>query len=366
MNININNYEAYFLDYHEGSLSPALVKELMEFISQHPELKEEFESFESVKINEAEGISFNNKELLKKSAKGINAANFDEYAIQQVEGTLSPILQNELKTFIRQNSQYKKDFDLYAKTKLVPETIVFEDKFLLKKGNKKPYAYYYWSAAASVAIIIGTYFFLNRNVTPVPDGNNIVKHNQIIDTTPVANHAINAIDSGSVAPKVLPVIPIIKNAVKNRNVVVNITYNIPKYRMAYIIGTPKNAEDSLRTFLANLSSLPVKGQNNIPFNPENSSLEPYGSLSDTTLLVGWQKKYNTSKTNQQEVAATEEPSEDKQGKFFYLLAKYTCKGLHKITGQHIEFQKKYDSDTTNIIAYQLDLGNKKINFPVKE
>ena len=58
MNINLNNYEAYFLDYHEGSLSPALVKELMEFISQHPELKEEFETFEPVALTDTENINF--------------------------------------------------------------------------------------------------------------------------------------------------------------------------------------------------------------------------------------------------------------------------------------------------------------------
>ena len=366
MNINLTNYEAYFLDYHEGSLSPALVKELMEFISQHPEIKEEFESFESIALNEAEEISFDKKELLKKSSNGINAGNFDEYAIQQVEGILSPVLQNELKAFIRQNPQYKKDLDLYTKTKLVPENILFQDKFLLKKGNKKPYAYYYWSAAASVAIIIGIYFFLNRNVTPLPDRNNSVKHNQISDTTPVASHASNAIDSGSITPKVLPVIPVIKNAGKHKDVAVNTNYNIPHYRMGIITPTPKNAGDSLTIYLANLSSLPLKVQANIPFDVENATTVSYINIEDTTITSAWLNKYNSGKTNQQEVAGTEEPAEDRQGKFLYMVAKYACKGLHKITGQHIKMEKRYDSDTTNIIAYQLDLGNKKIEFPVKD
>jgi len=64
-------------------------------------------------------------------------------------------LQNELKTFISQNPGYKRELELYSKTKLVPDaSIIFEDKFLLKKGNKRPVAWFYWSAVASVVIII--------------------------------------------------------------------------------------------------------------------------------------------------------------------------------------------------------------------
>ncbi len=62
----------------------------MEFISQHhTELKEEFETFEPVAIDRwPENINFDGKESLKKSATGITAANFDEYAVQFMEGVL--------------------------------------------------------------------------------------------------------------------------------------------------------------------------------------------------------------------------------------------------------------------------------------
>ena len=45
MNIDKNNYEAFFLDYHEGNLSPQEVADLYLFLSQYPELKKEFEDF---------------------------------------------------------------------------------------------------------------------------------------------------------------------------------------------------------------------------------------------------------------------------------------------------------------------------------
>lgn len=134
MNINLTNYEAYFLDYHEGSLSLDLVKELMEFLSGHPELREEFESFEPITLKEIEAITYNEKEALKKQSAGINPSNFDEYAIEYVEGTLPVALANELMVFISQNPHYKKELDLYVQTKLVPDSSLgFDNKLSLKE-----------------------------------------------------------------------------------------------------------------------------------------------------------------------------------------------------------------------------------------
>ena len=61
MNINKNNYEAFFLDYHEGNLSPQQVADLLLFIEQHPELEEEFESFENFSIADNNTFNFENK-----------------------------------------------------------------------------------------------------------------------------------------------------------------------------------------------------------------------------------------------------------------------------------------------------------------
>ena len=46
MGINKENYEAYFLDYQEGTLAPGQVAELMVFLEMYPELKEELETFD--------------------------------------------------------------------------------------------------------------------------------------------------------------------------------------------------------------------------------------------------------------------------------------------------------------------------------
>jgi hypothetical protein len=364
MNINLNNYEAYFLDYHEGSLSPASVKELMDFISQHPELKEEFESFEPITLNDREEIKFNAKDTLKKQQSGVTSGNFDEYAIGFVEGTLSFELQKELKTFISQNPSYQKELELYSKTKLVPDTsIVFDDKLSLKRRTRKFAVYYYWSAAASVALLVVSYFMLNRNTALT--GNIVANHNQIKDTTTVASHLKKVADSTVVKPRIVPNNPS-NTLVKNSRIAINSIHN--KYTPKKITSPLNQNNDSTEDIIIGnsapmvLNSLPLKNLKAIPNNSENSSLAIFKSLSNT--FTG--PVYSLSNTAAQNFANADEPNTKKRGKFLYLLAKYTCKGLHKITGQHIEMEKRYDSDTTNIIAYQLDLGKAKINFPVKE
>jgi hypothetical protein len=131
MNINKNNYEAFFLDYHEGNLSPQQVADLLLFIEQHPELKEEFESFENVTLDDLSAVSFGDKTGLKKE---ITITNAEEYLIRSIEGTLSPADMVLLENFIKQHPQYITELELFQKTKLTADSsVTFENKESLKR-----------------------------------------------------------------------------------------------------------------------------------------------------------------------------------------------------------------------------------------
>ncbi|MCE3279902.1 MAG: hypothetical protein K0S44_2093 [Bacteroidetes bacterium] len=131
MNINKHNYEAFFLDYHEGNLSPQQVADLLLFVEQHPELKHEFESFENFSLEDFSSYTFENKEKLKKE---ITLQNKDEYFCRSVDGTLTETETSLLAQFLKQHPQYLPDLELYRKTKLVSdEAIVFENKNELKQ-----------------------------------------------------------------------------------------------------------------------------------------------------------------------------------------------------------------------------------------
>ena len=66
MSINLNNYEIYFIDFFDGNLNAQGESELMLFLDSYPELKEEFESFENINL-EQEEIIFSEKTSLKKN-----------------------------------------------------------------------------------------------------------------------------------------------------------------------------------------------------------------------------------------------------------------------------------------------------------
>ena len=131
MNINKNNYEAFFLDYHEGNLSPQQVADLLLFLSQYPELKKEFEDFEHIVLEDFSAPVFENKEGLKKN---ITAANREEYFIRAVENTLDTSELALLDQFLKTHPEFMAEFVLFRKTKLeTDQTIAFEDKPHLKQ-----------------------------------------------------------------------------------------------------------------------------------------------------------------------------------------------------------------------------------------
>ncbi|NJK98050.1 MAG: hypothetical protein HC905_26890 [Bacteroidales bacterium] len=50
MKIDLNNYEAFFLDFAEGRLDNSSTLEMLAFLRNHPELKAELENFSNLRI----------------------------------------------------------------------------------------------------------------------------------------------------------------------------------------------------------------------------------------------------------------------------------------------------------------------------
>ena len=63
MEINRNNYEVWLTDFMDGKLSATRTEELMSFLDQNPNLKEEFEGLETI-ILKPGNIRFSPKEQL--------------------------------------------------------------------------------------------------------------------------------------------------------------------------------------------------------------------------------------------------------------------------------------------------------------
>ncbi|MFN2396974.1 MAG: hypothetical protein ABR597_14940, partial [Bacteroidales bacterium] len=92
MKINRDNYEARFLDFAEGRLSPEQEEELHRFLKFNPDLEEELRLF-SIHNLLPQSYSYPGKEALKKEyPSGMDAvtrANFDMYCIAYLEKDLT-------------------------------------------------------------------------------------------------------------------------------------------------------------------------------------------------------------------------------------------------------------------------------------
>jgi hypothetical protein len=137
MIINRDNYEAYFLDFYEGQLSPEMVEAVLMFVDQNPDLKNVFDEFEAVSLVADQDIVFEKKPSLKKNqvfaTSQVNELNYEEYLVGEAEGLLNADQLAIIEEFISINPQFEKDRRLFALAHLSAEDeIVFEAKKSLK------------------------------------------------------------------------------------------------------------------------------------------------------------------------------------------------------------------------------------------
>jgi hypothetical protein len=151
--INLNNYEAFLLDYMEGNLNEEQRAALMDFLEIHPEKKEELLLFEADPVLAPEPNKSFDKELLK----GPQADSFDDLLIAHLEGLLTGPETEKTETLIKGNSKIRKDFELYKKTILKPDlSVVFTEKNKLKRnsGGKIRVLYVAFSAVAAGLLLL--------------------------------------------------------------------------------------------------------------------------------------------------------------------------------------------------------------------
>ena len=175
-----SNYEIYFLDYYEGNLTESQRKELMSFLDQNPDLKEEFDSFVNVSVEPDQSTVFFNKDSLKKR-EGVNLSNYKTWLVAYTEDDLNDSQKKDVDRFLAAHPDLKSELDLFRRTRTVPDyTIVFKDKNSLKRGGRviafSRTNYRVMAIAASlVLLLISIYVFRQqKDNTPQTAEKNIV------------------------------------------------------------------------------------------------------------------------------------------------------------------------------------------------
>ncbi len=165
MNINRHNYEEFFLLYTDGELSAPDRIAVEKFVAGNPDLEKELEMLTMTHL-QAEPVIFENKEALLKKESGITLTNYSEYFLLLVDNELNDKEAAEVEKFVLQHPALQAEFTLLKLAKLEPEPVVFRDKEVLYKKEKRRIVPLFWmrmSVAAALLGIIATTWLLIRN-----------------------------------------------------------------------------------------------------------------------------------------------------------------------------------------------------------
>lgn len=173
MEINRNNYGAFFLDYWESTLDHHGQQALSLFLDENPDLHDEFLDFRHVAdshLSAENGLVFPAKKSLKKmqvTAIGeINQFNWENFIIAALEKDLTPSQVKLYEEFVKLNPQIAGEIELFKKTYLKPDPGI---TFNLKGNLKHKAIPVWWSSPAvrwglSIAALLLIAFSLFWNV----------------------------------------------------------------------------------------------------------------------------------------------------------------------------------------------------------
>lgn len=131
--INRNNYEVYLIDYMDGKLDAVQVSELLLFLEQNPDIKEEFEGLDTINIAAEETVSFN-RELLKKPTFAEVKESYYPLLVNTIETTISPEEMQQLEKAKQVYPELVKEEQLFRLTVLSPDlSVAYPSKKELKK-----------------------------------------------------------------------------------------------------------------------------------------------------------------------------------------------------------------------------------------
>lgn len=175
--IHTDNYESFYLDYLEGTLSESERIAFEEFLAAHPELQIEDDL---VILDDApEQLTCLEKELLKKGEERfITSENLDYFAIGKMEAVLSNSEEELLNEYLAKNTADQKIILEYEATRLEPTLVSYSDKESLKQ---KEIVFIPWKIIAGITGVAALLllFFQIQTGTDNPTTNTVAQKQPI-------------------------------------------------------------------------------------------------------------------------------------------------------------------------------------------
>jgi anti-sigma factor RsiW len=162
MNINLNNYESFFLMYVDNELSAAEKKSVEEFLGNYPYLQEELDQLKET-VLPVEQKTFDFKAGLLKPVMSGEAEQ--ENLLLHLDNELTGEQKQQMERLLLKDGELQKEFALLKKTKLDAEDmVVFPDKTILYRHESGRLVVGRFTRLAIAAAIVGAGIFIGMNM----------------------------------------------------------------------------------------------------------------------------------------------------------------------------------------------------------
>lgn len=192
MKIDRSNYEIWLVDWLDGNLSEVRKAELLLFLEDNQDLKEEFNGIASVTLLPTDSY-FRGKNNLKKDASELTDNQYALLCAGYFENDLNESQKEDLLEIIENDPLRKKEFELIRKMKLISPAISYKNKNKLYRRTAFQKAISFslvgLSAAAAIALLIILAPFspekqpgnsINFSGVSVPDTNRILNNSAAV------------------------------------------------------------------------------------------------------------------------------------------------------------------------------------------
>lgn len=169
MKIDRTTYELFVMDYLDGKLDAVQVSDLLLFLEQNPDLKEELERVQHFTLFNTEPTPAFDKEALKKPLyKDVKAA-YEPLLIARMEGDETKEDAANLDEAVKKYPELISEEQWFLKTRLVPDpNVVYPNKRQLKVFTLSAYYKPVLRIAAVLLCIGSVALYVYRTDTPGP------------------------------------------------------------------------------------------------------------------------------------------------------------------------------------------------------
>ena len=338
--INATNYEAYLLDYFEGNISELQTTELHHFLNQNPDLKVDWEGFESIALK-ADSTTFEDKRQLYRSTNDSMGLMRQDYLLaKQIEEKLTEVENEELTQILYTSPHLLQEVKLMANTRLAPGSELFAAKNRIKRIALLPMLTQHrlqQVAAITILLLMTTSLWM---VNPFEKTDRAVvssvKTNVIHNNKPMITESINEPETATMQSEPHIQKPSIENKV---DILQQQAMKRPKQN--------REAEQLMKPLI----SKEIELQKNTP------SINAYELGVNHMMPTYVALLQNNNKPNQNEPAASSTRT--------LSILQGSIKVLNALSGNDIKLEKELD-DTGNVVAFTVQTETAIINKQLRQ